>query len=235
MSASKTAASLLQTPTISGTSTTTTLATCIQRYPPGVLAGLAEMDIQGWLQGTTDRAPPDPSDGLPIDASAFIQPATAERGYHRKRPRAASDSSIIAPQRRADDRGKASDHLGNPGSHRHVNLPVSRQGSPSRHDPRSSIAETKCVTSRDRQAPAKPYAKRTRHKTKTDRYEPKARKDREKTQHAGHVDPKPRRKRERPHRGGDGKRTEGLVQGFKLKNGPKNSRLTVTFFLPYGS
>lgn len=185
------------------------------------------MDIQGWLQGTTDRAPPDPPDGLAIEAPAFIRPATAERKYHRRRRRAASDSSIIAPQQRLRERGKADAHGALPGSHRHVNMPVSRPGlSVIRHDPRRSTAEAEGIGSH-KQRSTKPYEKRARHKTKADRYELKARHTREKKQAKGQTC-KPGRKRDRARHGGDGKRTEGLVQGFKLKNGPKNSRLTAS-------
>lgn len=195
------------------------------------------MDIQGWLLGTTDRAPPDPSDGLAIQTSTFLPPASVEQRYHRKRQRETSDSSILAPRCLSNERSKkdqAGRDVGKTGNRRHVNLPVvARPDSANLHDRSLSTAKTNVVADRDKQALAKPYEKRARHKTKADRYEPKGRRGGEKRERGGRDDRKSGRKRDRVRRGGDGKRTEPLIQGFKPKNGPKNSRLTVS--LPISS
>ena len=83
---------------------------------------LLKMDIQKWLQATTDRAPPERSDNVDIPDFINAQPEGREadgRRYQRKRKkRASSDSSVIAPKydqrqnlrhnhrERSDDDGK---------------------------------------------------------------------------------------------------------------------------------
>lgn len=74
---------------------------------------------------------------------------------------------------------------------------------------------------------SKTYERRARHKTKPDRYESKKQNVRERKQRDDAGERKSKRKRGQTHRKGDGKRTESLVQGFRLKNGPSHSRLTV--------
>lgn len=196
------------------------------------------MDIQGWLQGTADRAPPNPSDEL--DAPAFRQlaravEATTATRYHRKRRRAASDSSLIAPQPRADHRGKAGDHSAKVGKARHVKIPAPRSESASRQGPRGSAAQEHSANDRIERFEPKVYERRARHKTKPDRYEPKAGNTKEKKQRDDGDGLKPKRKRARGHRNGDGKRTESLVQGFRLKDRPSDSRLTVYQCIPHES
>lgn len=186
------------------------------------------MDIQGWLQGTADRAPPNPSDE--VDPRAFGPPtqnieATDAKRYHKKRKRATSDSSIIAVQQWTDRRGKADDRPANATRLRPADVSVTQSHSASRHRrPRpQEHGEDGSVQTLDRN----PYERRARRKTKPDRYESKKQNARERKQRDDPGERKSKRKRKQSHRSGDGKRTENLVQGFKLKNRPSNSRLTV--------
>jgi hypothetical protein len=154
------------------------------------------MDIQGWLQGTADRAPPNPSDephALDFLQTAHGAETTKATRYHRKRHRAATDSSIIAPQQKEE---------------------------PSRPENGRNA--------RPEQPNSNTYERRARHKTKPDRYEPKTTEKRQRKRDGSVEERKPKHKSRRVHRGGDGKRTESLVQGFRLKNGPSKSRLTVS-------
>jgi hypothetical protein len=195
------------------------------------------MDIQCWLQGTADRAPPNPSDE--VDPRAFGPPtqsiqATDAKRYHKKRKRATSDSSIIAVQQWTDRRGKADDRPANATRLRPADESVTQSHSASRHRrPRSQeYGEDGSVRTLDRN----PYEKRARRKTKPDRYESKKQSARERKQRDDAGERKSKRKRRSVHRSGDGKRTESLVQGFKLKTRPSKSRLTVCrlFVLEYG-
>jgi hypothetical protein len=194
------------------------------------------MDIQGWLQGTADRAPPNPSDE--VDLCAFGSPtqsveATDVKRYY-KRKRATSDSSIIAVQQRTDRRGKADDRPANATRLRAEDVSVTQSHAASRYRrPRpQEHGEDGSVQTLDRN----PYEKRARRKTKPDRYEPKKQNASERKQRDDTGERKSRRKRKQAHRSGDGKRTESLVQRFKLKNRPSNSRLTVCrlFMLEHG-
>jgi hypothetical protein len=189
------------------------------------------MDIQGWLQGTADRAPPNLSDEP--DALDFFQAAhgvkTAKATrYHRKRQRAATDSSIIAPQQKTGDRSKVGGQSAGMGS-RHVHKRPSRSELASRGEAsRSSSPEHSGRNARPEQHDSKTYERRARHKTKPDRYEPKTTEKGQRKREGSVDERKPKQKSRRAHRGGDGKRTESLVQGFRLKNGPSKSRLTVS-------
>jgi len=189
------------------------------------------MDIQGWLQGTADRAPPYPSDESNalhlIQAAHSVEAAKAPR-YHRKRQRAATDSSIIAPQQKTGLRSKVRGELAGVGRGRHVHKSPSRYESASRGGSIRPASQEHSRDARMEQSDSKTYERRARHKTRPDRYEPKTTK-KGKRERPGNVDErKPKHKSGRVHRGGDGKRTESLVQGFRLKNGPANSRLTVS-------
>lgn len=177
------------------------------------------MDIQKWLENTADREPPDGTsddlhipDFLPPDR---IRPSRVGATYRHKRKRASTDSSIIAPR---------------PDSHRNAKAPV-RSSSPDHvrgaEDAAtgSQSAESSDTTTTHR-APAKTYEKRPRHRTRPDRYEPKAKK--RKQDREGRKEREAKQKRRKSHRSGDGGRTAGLVQSFQLKNGPKNNRLTVS-------
>jgi hypothetical protein len=186
------------------------------------------MDIQGWLQGTADRAPPNPSDE--VDAPAFgpltpIIKATNSKRYSRKRKRAASDSSVISLQQRAERRGKADDRPANATRVRSVDVSVTQSQSASRpRRPRSQEhGVDDCVQAPDQ----KTYERRARRKTKPDRYESKKEDVRERKQRENAGGRTLKRKVTRAHRSHDGKRTESLVQGFRLNNKPSNSRLTV--------
>lgn len=187
------------------------------------------MDIQGWLQDTADRAAPVPSDDF--GALAFGRPiqgieATTTIPRRRTRKRAASDSSIIVPQRPTDHRGKADDRQSaNAAKDRPVQVIVSRSNSASR--PSSSVSQDDVIDDRTKRSGAKTYERRARHKTKPDRYDPRKKKVKARKQRDDAGEQKSKRKRSRLTRGGDGKRTEDLVQGFRLKNGPSKSRLTV--------
>lgn len=190
------------------------------------------MDIQGWLQGTADRAPPNPSDE--VDAPAFGPPtpiikATNSKRYSRKRKRAASDSSVISLQQWAERRGKADDRSANATRVRSVDVSVTQSRSASRQ--RRPRSQEHGADVRVQAPDQKTYERRARRKTKPDRYESKKEDVRERKQREDAGERKSKRKRTRAHRGGDGKRTESLIQGFKLKNKPSNSRLTVRRFI----
>jgi hypothetical protein len=188
------------------------------------------MDIQGWLQGTADRAPPNPSDEP--DALDFLQSAqgvetTKATRYHRKRQRAATDSSIIAPQQKAGNRSKAGGQSAGVGRGRHVHKQPSQSESASRGEPSRPLSQERGRNARLEQPDTKTYERRARHKTKHDRYEPKTTEKGQQKRAGNRDERKPKKKSRRAHRGGDGKRTESLVHGFRLKNGPSKSRLTV--------
>lgn len=71
----------------------------------------------------------------------------------------------------------------------------------------------------------KTYERRARHKTKADRYQPKAKKRKLVQSEQKGEEPRAKRRKAR-HNGG---RTAELVQKFTLKNGPcKDRRLTVS-------
>lgn len=189
------------------------------------------MDIQGWLQGTADRAPPNLSDE--VDALACGPPtptieATKSERDHWKRKRAASDSSVLSMQQRAERRGKVDDRSANAARVRPADVSVAQSHSASRHRRPSKPRSQGHGADDGVQVPEqKPYERRARRKTKPDRYESKKEDVRERKQLEDSGERRPKRKRTRAHRSGDGKRTESLVQGFKLKNRPANSRLTV--------
>jgi len=189
------------------------------------------MDIQGWLQGTAYRAPPNPSDEP--DALNFIQAAhgadaTRASRYHRERQRSATDSSIIAPQQKTSHRSKVSDELTGVSRGRHVHKHPSRSESASRGGSSRPTFQEHGGNARIEQPDSKTYERRARHKTKPDRYGPKTTKRDKRRRHGSLDEHKSKRKSRGFHRDGDGKRTESLVQGFRLKNGPSNSRLTVS-------
>jgi hypothetical protein len=66
----------------------------------------------------------------------------------------------------------------------------------------------------------KAYERRARHKTKPDLYESKKQNTRKSEGCDDGGERKSKRKRSRAQRDGDGKLTEGLIEGFRLKNGP---------------
>lgn len=194
--------------------------------PPAPL--LTTMDIQQWLAATTDRAPPQPSDDhhIPDAFRAHPHPHSPDRqlprgrSYRRKKRTGASSDSSLIPPRRAD-RG-----VGQPAA---CSLP-SERGRPVRSSGRGSDRSRSVSTSAfaslsPEPAPEKTYERRPRHKTRPDRYEPRSKK--QKGHHDVRKEKKSGKKRRKSHRGGDGGRTAGLVQSFQLRNGPKNSRLTV--------
>lgn len=186
------------------------------------------MDIQGWLQGTVDRAPPNPSDEVDVPVFGPLTPiikATNSKRYSRKRKRAASDSSVISLQQWAEHRGKANDRSANATRVRSVDVSVTQSQSASRY--RHPRSQEHGADGRVQAPDPKSYDRRARRKTKPDRYESKKEdvRGRKLREDAGERECKC--KRTRANRGGDGKRTESLVQGFRLKNKPSNSRLTV--------
>ena len=192
---------------------------------------LTDMDIQGWLQGTADRAPPNPPDEP--DALDFLQAAhsvetTRPTRYHRKHQRAATDSSIIAPQQKAGNRSKVGGQSAGVGRGRHAHKKPSQSESASRKEPSRPASQENCRNARREQPDSNTYERRARHKTKPDRYEPKTTEKRQRKRDGSVEERKPKQKSRHVHRGGDGKRTESLVQGFRLKNGPSKSRLTVS-------
>jgi len=185
------------------------------------------MDIQRWLRDTTDRAPPEGFDDRQVPA--FLRsPGNADsliRKYRRKRKRAASDSSIIAPQ--PDVRGL--EDLANDGRQVGRARPAHSVGrnvdSGSRHsaEGRSPSSDPGPTTRPDQ----KTYERRARHRTKADRYEPKQKKKGRHQSGDKRASHETRTERRKSKRIRDGGRTAGLVQSFQLKNGPKNQRLTV--------
>lgn len=186
------------------------------------------MDIQGWLQGTADRAPPNPSDEVDAPASGPptpIRKATNSKRYSRKRKRDASDSSVISLQQWAERRGKADDRTANATRVRNVDVSVTQSHSASRH--RRPNSQDYGADSHAQVPDQNTYERRARRKTKPDRYESKKEDAKERKQREDAGERKSKRKRTRAHCGGDGKRTESLVQGFRLKTKTSNGRLTV--------
>jgi hypothetical protein len=193
------------------------------------------MDIQDWLQGTADRASPNSSDE--VDPRAFGPPtqsieATDAKRYHKKLKHATSDSSIIAVQQRTDRRGKADDRPANATNLHPADMSVTHLASRHRRQRSQEHGEDGTVQTLDRN----PYERRARRKTKPDRYESKKQNARAQKQRDDAGERKSKRKQKQAHCSGDGKRTESLVQGFKLKNKPSKSRLTVCrlFMLEHG-
>lgn len=183
------------------------------------------MDIQRWLENTADREPPDQQDHptIPDFLQPHREPEKPARKYRRKRKRASSDSSILELQHHHHHQSRPINHAHSSDGFRAADHSVAR----SRIWQSSQDAELDAD-----QAPAKTYERRARHKTRPDRYEPKANmhsKRRESRESRG-----ARPKRRKSHRSGDGGRTTGLVQSFQLKNGPKNNRLTVSCLLLLG-
>lgn len=182
------------------------------------------MDIQQWLAETADRAAPDRSDDHRFPDAFRAHPHAQGReeqlgrSYRRKkRKRASSDSSIIVPRPTNRSRTQAAQR----------SLPSERGRSAESAD---RVFQHSAYSSPDASpspgpAPEKTYERRPRHKTRPDRYEPKQKKS--KGDHDARKERKSGKKRRKSHRSGDGGRTAGLVQSFQLKNGPKNSRLTV--------
>lgn len=173
------------------------------------------MDIQQWLQRT--REPSSPNHGEDLGFPAFLrekrptEPQTQK--YHHKRKRVRSDSSVLAPTPRnyhPHTDGGASDHVRGD-----ARSPASSCSSSSRRAPSPSISEPER---------AKKYERRARHKTRADRYDPKPKKLKK---DGAANDQKGGRKNRKSRRMADGDRTTGLVQSFELRDGPRNSRLTV--------
>ena len=191
------------------------------------------MDIHEWLAATADRAEPNPSDDhrIPEELRAHpLPPARVQgmgRSYRRKkRKRASSDSSIIAPRPTTRPRAQAVPR----------SLPSERARSAESADQASQNSghSSPSASPSPVHIPDKSYGRRSRHKTRLDRYEPKPKK--QKDNHDAHKDKKSgKKKRRKSHRSGDGGRTAGLVQSFQLKNGPKNNRLTVCVTLAASS
>jgi hypothetical protein len=171
------------------------------------------MDIHTWLENTADRAPPDTADDRPSDAprpDIPRPPSDLARQFRHKRKRA-SDSSLIDPGI----------------NRRHAVPPLPRTATPAYHAVRTDPDRSGTCTSSssgEARAPARTYERRPRHKTRTDRYERKGKKAQQGAEPTRRGKKPKRRKSDRTH---DGSRTAGLVQSFQLKNGPKNSRLTV--------
>ncbi|KAK0283517.1 hypothetical protein LTR35_001949 [Friedmanniomyces endolithicus] len=169
------------------------------------------MDIHSWLENTADREPPNE---LELRGFAHLEAEQLGKKHHRKRKRASSDSSLL--QSRRHDRAAA------------VHVAISSDGFRNvgnvftRHDRQRS---EECARSGGDDAPPKTYEKRARHKTKPDRYEPKAKKHF--IERGSREDKKAEVKPRKSRRSGDGGQTVGLVQGFQLKNGPQKSRLTL--------
>lgn len=189
------------------------------------------MDIQGWLQGTADRAPPNQSDepdALNLVRAAHVVETARVTRYHQKRQRAATDSSIIAPRQKASNRSKVAAQSAGAGRGRHVHQHSSGAESASRGESSRLASQEHRRFARMEQPDTKTYERRARHKTKPDRYEPKTTRKGQRKRRGSVDERKPKRKSRRADHGGDGKRTESLVQGFRLKNRPPNGRLTVS-------
>ncbi|KAK4565427.1 hypothetical protein LTR86_004044 [Recurvomyces mirabilis] len=173
------------------------------------------MDIHRWLEDTADREPPDEQrhtvpDHMQTCAGAIGQDS-ATKQYRRKRKRASSDSSLLEYARR--ERAKEM-RSARPTEHVRDTAPTARryrlQG--------RFLSEGSSPPAEQH----KSYERRPRHKTKADHYEPKKRHER---QHSTRE--KPALKRRVSHRSVDSGHPTGVVQSFQLKNGPKNSRLTL--------
>lgn len=179
------------------------------------------MDIRQWLENTADREPPDRSDDIAIPdkfRNDRREDDQAGRSYRYKRRRTSNDSSMIAaPKERHRQASKLQARPPSSGQ--------ARQAQQTAGDLERRYGSDSSRSGSD-DAPQKTYERRARHKTRADRYEPKAKK-RVKDRTA-RKDDKGNRKRRKPRRNDDGGRTTGLVQSFQLRNGPKNNRLTVS-------
>jgi len=177
------------------------------------------MDIRQWLE---DTAPPNHEAVSDFLQPQQIEPEQVTHKYRRKRKRPPSDSSIIIEPRHPDhELGKATKYYA------HSSHEV--RGAAHAVPKPQSLPSSQSSRPRSDEAPLKTYEKRRRHKTKPNHYEPKSKRHRK--ERDAHEDTKAQPKRRKSHRSGDGGRTTGLVQSFQLKNGPKNSRLTVSTFL----
>ena len=180
------------------------------------------MDIRQWLEETADRAPPDQEAdvGLPAFLQPHPEPEAPTHKYRRRKKQPSADSSIIEARHPKHPRHKAAGHAHSPDQAGRVEASFAK--SRSSQSSRSSAFE---------EIPQKAFEKRARHKTRSDRYQPKSkerhRKGKKRKESEERDDRHSKPKRRKSHRSGDGGRTSGLVQSFELRNGPKNNRLTV--------
>lgn len=183
------------------------------------------MDIRQWLQKTADREPPE--ERIETGFPAFLQPQSeaADIGKpggksYPKRKRVSRDSS--APARRQSPCQFSSEHsrLAKNGA----------QSISSRSSSSASSRSHQSTVSNRYAVPIETFQRRARHKTRPDRYESKPK--RRKKEHNLNRDRNHESRRRKSHRKGDGARTTGLVESFRLKNGPKTQRLTVSTYQP---
>jgi hypothetical protein len=179
------------------------------------------MDVRSWLQHTVDRASPEPrqferpSPPRPLPESPN-EDVKRRRKYRRKRKREReSPLTTRAPSLPPENRRSSDDDTSS------VEVDLTRSDSAASTDSDRASEKTSGAAS------AKgPYDRRARRKTRTDRYESKRRK----TKKAQSGKPKKdiKKKERKDGRGRDGVRTQDLIQSFKMKNGPKKKRLTVS-------
>ncbi|KAK4628954.1 hypothetical protein CLAFUW4_07723 [Fulvia fulva] len=182
------------------------------------------MDVRAWLQNTADREPPDEEDraGFPDYLRPDRYTAEGHTLVHQsKRKRASSEPHSAQKRPSRGRRGGQARPAAPDSSPGHGPEPRTDTASSS-----SSSREERRESSPDRRF-NRTFERRARHKTKEDRYEPKAKKWRKEHESRKDHKSKSKSKRRQSHRSGDGARTAGLVTSFQLKDRPKNNRLTL--------
>lgn len=176
------------------------------------------MDVQSWLENTADRTSPDQPKAAysPHFAQSQLKKRNSPRSHHTRR-RASSTSLQLVPKQEAQLQ-TAAVSCSKRRSHGYVTDP-NDEGTQSFVSKRSSD-RVLCP------APKKSYAKRARHKTRPDRYEAKHKRREDESVLARKDETSRKRRKTRPR--GDGARTSGLVENFRLNNGSREKRLTVS-------
>ncbi|KAK4997449.1 hypothetical protein LTR66_003144 [Elasticomyces elasticus] len=181
------------------------------------------MDVRQWLASTMEAERPKSLTalGFPdfLRGRADAQNAeTVDRQNDHKRRWTASGSSILevaAPRKHRGHRGHETSrdrkrHRGGSDSTQFVSTCPSQSSSPS------------LGSSTQNRQPAKTYERKARHKTRTDRYEPKIDTSKRRTARREKKSTEKRRKTKKTREN----LSTGLVQSFHAKNVPKN-RLTL--------
>lgn len=173
------------------------------------------MDVRNWLEHIVDRRTP-PADFrrgelIGLDEAELESPRQERMRRRKRRARSVPRSN-----------SRQQDQLVSSGSSSSItssatggDVPSARRGTDSQQ-PRRSIRESAPRKTRDNQV----YEKLRRNKTRSDLYEPRAKKAKKDKRAA----PKPRKSK----RAADGVRTSELVRKFQLNHGSRKDRLTVS-------
>jgi len=190
------------------------------------------MDVQRWLHEITVQEPPASSGDLRISTSrgSAEKEGNEVRKYRRRYKRAAGGSPSIAPQRE----GHLHAGFEEPGDLAQSGRRRRRRGDEtessdigSRFTETASGVGSSSNNDETRRPIERSYERRARHKTKTDRYQPKQARKQKQRRDGGRAD-KTKNKRHKSRRTGDGQRTEQLIQSFQLRNGREGHRLTAS-------